>query len=65
MTIAVRTTTPVGHFRASITCQLEERPVSLEVSAAPFNEYFKGEYAANSLVEISALAEPEYRISQR
>ena len=30
-----------------------------------FNEYFKGEYPANTLVEITALAEPEDRIGQR
>ena len=29
------------------------------------NEYFKGEYPANALVEITALAEPEDRIGQR
>ena len=30
-----------------------------------FNEYFMGEYPANTLVEITALAEPEDRIGQR
>ena len=30
-----------------------------------FNEYFKGEYPANTLVEITALAEPEDRIGQK
>ena len=30
-----------------------------------FNEYFKGEYPANTLVEITALTEPENRIGQR
>ena len=30
-----------------------------------FTEYFKGEYPANTLVEITALAEPEDRIGQR
>ena len=30
-----------------------------------FNEYFKGEYPANTLVEITALAEREDRIGQR
>ena len=30
-----------------------------------FNEYFKDEYPANTLVEITALAEPEDRIGQR
>ena len=30
-----------------------------------FNEYFKGEYPANTLVEITALAEPEDRVGQR
>ena len=30
-----------------------------------FNEYFKGEHLANTLVEITALAEPEDRIGQR
>ena len=65
MTTTVRTTTAVGHFRASITGQSGECRVSLGAPAAPFNEYFKGEYSANSLVEIRALAEPEYRISQR
>ena len=29
------------------------------------NEYFKGEYPANTLVEITALAEPEDRIGLR
>jgi len=65
MTTAVRTTTAVGHFRASITGQAGERHVSSEAPAAPVNEYFKGEDPANSLGEISALAGPEYRISQR
>ena len=65
MTTTVRTTTAVGHFRTSITGQAGNRHVSLEAPAAPFKEYFQGEYVANSLVEISALAEPEYRASQR
>ena len=30
-----------------------------------FNEYFKGEYPSNTLVEITALAEPEDRIGQK
>ena len=30
-----------------------------------FNEHFKGEQLANTLVEITALAEPEDRIGQR
>ncbi len=30
-----------------------------------FNEYFKGEYPANNLVEITALAEPEDRVGPR
>jgi enamine deaminase RidA (YjgF/YER057c/UK114 family) len=30
-----------------------------------FNEYFKGEYPADTLVEITALAEPEDRVGQR
>jgi len=30
-----------------------------------FNEYFKGEYPVNTLVEITALAEPEDRIGQK
>ena len=30
-----------------------------------FNEYFKGEYPANTLVAITALAEPEDRVGQR
>jgi len=30
-----------------------------------FNEYFKGDHPANTLVEITALAEPENRIGQR
>ena len=30
-----------------------------------FNEYFKGEYPANTLVEITALAEPEDRVGPR
>ena len=30
-----------------------------------FNKYFKGEHSANTLVEITALAEPEDRIGQR
>ena len=30
-----------------------------------FNEYFKGEYPANTLVEITALADPEERTAQR
>ena len=65
MTTAVRTTTAVGHFRASITGQAGERHVSSEAPAAPVNEYFKGEYPANALVEINALAGPEDRIGRR
>ena len=30
-----------------------------------FNEYFKGEYPANTIVEITALVEPDYRICER
>ncbi len=30
-----------------------------------FNEYFKGEYPANALVEVTALAEPEDRVGPR
>jgi hypothetical protein len=36
---------------------LEQQPL--------FNEYFKGEHPANTLVEITVLAEPEDRIGQR
>ena len=45
------------------------RPLCLEEDdleqQSLFNEYFKGEYSANTLVEITALAEPEERIGQR
>ena len=30
-----------------------------------FNQYFKGEYSANTVAEITVLAEPEDRIGQR
>ena len=46
--------TSINDWRASA---LERQPL--------FNEYFKGEYPANTLVEITALAEPEDRIGQR
>ena len=46
--------TSINDWRASA---LEQQPL--------INEYFKGEYPANTLVEITALAEPEDRIDQR
>ena len=53
----VKITTYVTSINDWRACALEQQSL--------FNEYFKGEYPANTLVEITALAEPEDRIDQR
>lgn len=44
---------------------INDRRASALEQQSLFNEYFKGEYPANTLVEITALAEREDRIGQK
>ena len=55
--VIVKITTYVKRINDWRASALEQPPL--------INEYFKGEYPANTLVEITALAEPEDRIGQR
>ena len=63
MTTTAQTTTAVGHYTVSSTHQTREGHVSLVDNGVHFNKNFNCEYPSNTLVEITALAEPEDRIS--